>query len=127
MVLVGDVCVCFSVFSQIRFGDRSVTLHLNSSLQFLWLLLVLVPILCFTVGEFTLGRSTLESDLEAAISLQRKKNQPCSGLSVLLLIYRRKQQMLTDRMNRLMENLELDIRNDIRQGRFVGFGHFLPS
>ncbi|RVE56278.1 hypothetical protein OJAV_G00219750 [Oryzias javanicus] len=35
---------------------------------------------------------------------------------VVLIVYRRKQKKLTARMNSFMENLELDIRNDIRQG-----------
>ncbi|XP_024150387.1 plexin-C1 [Oryzias melastigma] len=35
---------------------------------------------------------------------------------VVLIVYRRKQKKLTAQMNTFMENLELDIRNDIRQG-----------
>uniref|UniRef100_A0A3B4AWH7 Plexin cytoplasmic RasGAP domain-containing protein n=1 Tax=Periophthalmus magnuspinnatus TaxID=409849 RepID=A0A3B4AWH7_9GOBI len=35
---------------------------------------------------------------------------------VLLIVYKKKQNQLTNRMNSLMENLEMDIRNDIRQG-----------
>ncbi|XP_023807906.1 plexin-C1 isoform X2 [Oryzias latipes] len=35
---------------------------------------------------------------------------------VVLIVYRNKQRKLTAKMNRFMENLELDIRNDIRQG-----------
>ncbi|XP_061770017.1 plexin-C1 isoform X2 [Nerophis ophidion] len=35
---------------------------------------------------------------------------------VVLVVYRRQQQQLTVKMNKRMENLELDIRNDIRQG-----------
>ncbi|XP_034433511.1 LOW QUALITY PROTEIN: plexin-C1-like [Hippoglossus hippoglossus] len=40
---------------------------------------------------------------------------PCIIITVVL-VYRSKQKKLTANMNRLMENLELDIRNDIRQG-----------
>ncbi|XP_072311085.1 plexin-C1 [Eucyclogobius newberryi] len=35
---------------------------------------------------------------------------------VVLIVYKKKQNQLTTRMNSLMENLEMDIRNDIRQG-----------
>ncbi|XP_061839618.1 plexin-C1 [Nerophis lumbriciformis] len=35
---------------------------------------------------------------------------------VVVLVYRRQQQQLTVKMNKRMENLELDVRNDIRQG-----------
>lgn len=38
-------------------------------------------------------------------------------LSVLVIVYRRKQQKLTAEMNKMMEDLEMDIRNDIRQGQ----------
>ncbi|XP_036004964.1 plexin-C1 isoform X1 [Fundulus heteroclitus] len=37
-------------------------------------------------------------------------------LVVVLVVYRNKQKQLTVKMNRLMEDLEMDIRNDIRQG-----------
>ncbi|GLD48150.1 plexin-C1, partial [Lates japonicus] len=40
---------------------------------------------------------------------------PCIIIMVAF-VYRRKQNQLTAEMNRLMEDLELDIRNDIRQG-----------
>ncbi|XP_077356058.1 plexin-C1 [Festucalex cinctus] len=40
---------------------------------------------------------------------------PCIIL-VVIMVYRRQQKQLTVKMNKLMENLELDIRNDIRQG-----------
>ncbi|XP_061523373.1 plexin-C1 isoform X3 [Phycodurus eques] len=40
---------------------------------------------------------------------------PCIVVAVAL-IYRRQQKQLTVKMNKRMENLELDIRNDIRQG-----------
>ncbi|KAG7234837.1 hypothetical protein INR49_003918 [Caranx melampygus] len=35
---------------------------------------------------------------------------------MLVIVYRRKQQKFTAEMNRMMEDLEMDIRNDIRQG-----------
>ncbi|XP_042366924.1 plexin-C1 isoform X2 [Plectropomus leopardus] len=35
---------------------------------------------------------------------------------VVFIVYQRQQRKLTDRMNKRMEDLELDIRNDIRQG-----------
>ncbi|KAF0029429.1 hypothetical protein F2P81_018534 [Scophthalmus maximus] len=68
----------------IKYGDKTVMLHLKSSLPFLWVLLVLllIPCIIFTVA----------------------------------IVYRSKQKKLTAQMNRRMENLELDIRNDIRQG-----------
>ncbi|XP_027899842.1 plexin-C1 [Xiphophorus couchianus] len=37
-------------------------------------------------------------------------------LVVVFFVYRRQRQQFTVRMNKLMENLECDIRNDIRQG-----------
>ncbi|XP_017158283.1 plexin-C1 [Poecilia reticulata] len=37
-------------------------------------------------------------------------------LVVVFFVYRRQREQLTVRMNKLMENLECDIRNDIRQG-----------
>ncbi|XP_019751925.1 plexin-C1 isoform X1 [Hippocampus comes] len=40
---------------------------------------------------------------------------PCI-IVVVMMVYRRQQKQLTVKMNKLMENLELDIRNDIRQG-----------
>nr|XP_057933721.1 plexin-C1 isoform X2 [Doryrhamphus excisus] len=40
---------------------------------------------------------------------------PCIIL-VVVMVYRRQQRQLTVKMNKRMENLELDIRNDIRQG-----------
>nr|XP_046234682.1 plexin-C1 isoform X2 [Scatophagus argus] len=40
---------------------------------------------------------------------------PCI-IGLVVIIYRRKQQQLTAQMNKRMEDLELDIRNDIRQG-----------
>ncbi|XP_018558410.1 plexin-C1 isoform X1 [Lates calcarifer] len=63
---------------------------------------------------------------EKSVELQLKSSGLLLILLVLLLIpfiiimvvfvYRRKQNQLTAKMNRLMEDLELDIRNDIRQG-----------
>lgn len=38
------------------------------------------------------------------------------GLSAVVIFYRSQQNKLTARMNKHMEDLELDIRNDIRQG-----------
>ncbi|XP_055009253.1 plexin-C1 [Boleophthalmus pectinirostris] len=40
---------------------------------------------------------------------------PCIVIAVVI-VYKKKQNQLTNRMNSLMENLEMDIRNDIRQG-----------
>ncbi|XP_028256676.1 plexin-C1 isoform X2 [Parambassis ranga] len=40
---------------------------------------------------------------------------PCI-IVVVVIVYRRQQRKLTAHMNRVMEDLELDIRNDIRQG-----------
>ncbi|XP_074553927.1 plexin-C1 [Halichoeres trimaculatus] len=40
---------------------------------------------------------------------------PCIIVAVII-IYRSKQKKLTAKMNKIMEDLELDIRNDIRQG-----------
>ncbi|XP_051248725.1 plexin-C1 isoform X7 [Dicentrarchus labrax] len=40
---------------------------------------------------------------------------PCI-IVVVVIVYRSKQKKLTHKMNRLIEDLELDIRNDIRQG-----------
>ncbi|XP_047430734.1 plexin-C1 isoform X1 [Mugil cephalus] len=40
---------------------------------------------------------------------------PCVIVGAVM-IYRSKQKQLTDKMNRIMEDLELNIRNDIRQG-----------
>ncbi|KAM6961556.1 plexin-C1 [Tautogolabrus adspersus] len=40
---------------------------------------------------------------------------PCIIVAVVI-IYRSKQKKFTEKMNRVMEDLELDIRNDIRQG-----------
>ncbi|KAM7366942.1 hypothetical protein PAMP_014874 [Pampus punctatissimus] len=40
---------------------------------------------------------------------------PCI-IGVVAIVYRAKQKKLTARMNKRIENLELDIRNDIRQG-----------
>ncbi|XP_058480254.1 plexin-C1 isoform X2 [Solea solea] len=68
----------------LKYGDKTVTLHLPTPLSFYWIVLVLLLI----IGIIVFG----------------------------LLMYRSKQKKLTAEMNQLLENLELDIRNDIRQG-----------
>ena len=36
---------------------------------------------------------------------------------MVTIVYRRKQKTLTAKMNKYVEDMELDIRNDIRQGQ----------
>ncbi|XP_023278776.1 plexin-C1-like [Seriola lalandi dorsalis] len=69
---------------KIEYGNRTITLNLNSSSLFILTMLVLLLIPCIIV--------------------------------TVVLVYRRQQKKLTARMNRRLEVLELDIRNDIRQG-----------
>lgn len=49
------------------------------------------------------------------ILLYEPDNRFCP--QVVVMIYRRKQKMLADQMNKRMEELEFDIRSDIRQGQ----------
>ncbi|XP_040886352.1 plexin-C1 isoform X2 [Toxotes jaculatrix] len=67
----------------IKYGDETVTLHAKSSMLFLLMLFVLLPIAC---------------------------------IIVVVIVYRSKQKKFTAKMNKLIGDLELNIRNDIRQG-----------
>ncbi|PWA20031.1 hypothetical protein CCH79_00016058 [Gambusia affinis] len=86
---------------QVKYGYESITLNKSSSLFYVILLVIfLIPITLAssnnTAGDFSLRVG--------------------SFISVVFFVYRRQRQQFTVRMNKLMENLECDIRNDIRQG-----------
>ncbi|XP_067437502.1 plexin-C1 isoform X2 [Thunnus thynnus] len=71
---------------EITYGDKTVPLTLTKSTSHMFLPMLIVLLLI-----------------------------PCIIVAVVI-IYRSQQKKLTTKMNRRMENLEMDIRNDIRQG-----------
>lgn len=104
-------------FLQIQYGDETITLDAPSSSLVLLVLLPLLLIPSIIVGE--------PPEILRALRSRDAPQTPASLFAAVAIVYRRKQRKLTARMNRIMEDLELDIRNDIRQGgsvRSVGRG-----
>lgn len=110
---------CLSL-SQIKYGAKSESLKFGTqSYYFLMLIFVILLIPCVIVGKDAEQRWVTRRHVSRhIISLLRLLCVSVGGL-----LYHRQQHRFTDKMNRYIEDIELNIRNDIRQGQSQNLQH----